>query len=365
MRALVRLAAGYPIAPTLLAFCKDGVNRLVLGKALELDAQRLDAFCERLLQLGLAEDRGYGHLRLDIALSHYINSRLPANQRPLWRERRWCAGMEQLLEVLYQQSFKQRPHHARLLRLELPNPAGTAARYQQHAKPEQTAHLDTRLEQFARHPRRRPPPWMKRWPPAGCASQALSGWSRIRFETERLRIRRLRDGGSIRRGPPSRAARKLLRQCQTAGDRSYAGRVTIWRAPLQLGKLLQAGRRRRTRRARVDRTRGLLRGLADAGNASAGRMVAVADAEIGDCLIYLQRLRSRHRLHEAAIARAGSSTANLALAANKMQLGLVRQRQGRYPGDHAGTIPPEPSSKRWANRKGPPAPGVRSAWLTN
>ena len=313
---------------TLLAFCKDGVNRLVLGKALELDAQRLDAFCERLLQLGLAEDRGYGHLRLDIALSHYINSRLPANQRPLWRER-WCAGMEQLLEVLYQQSFKDSARTTRLLRLELPNLLALLRDYQQHAKPEQTAHLATRLEQLL----------ATLGVPAALdeavaarerASQALSGWSRIRFETERLRIERLRDGGSIEEA--LQAARKLLRQCQTAGDESYAGaRYDLARAYLQLGKLLKLAGAAEPAARELTEARGLFQSLADAGNASAGRMVAVADAEIGDCLIYLQRLQEAAAAYEAAIARAGSSTANLTLAANKMQLGLVRQRQGHYP----------------------------------
>lgn len=311
----------------ILAFFKEGANRIALGKALQLDSRGLDSFCERLVGLNLAEDRGYGHLRFDPALSHYLSGQLPASQRPLWRER-WCAGMEQLLEMLYQQYFKDKARTNRLLRLELPNLLASLRDRQQHSGPEKSAHLAGRLEQLLAN-LGAPAALAEVVAARERAGQALSGWSRIRFETERLRVERLRDDGSLE--DALQAVRKLLRQCQEAGPEAYPGAdYDLARTHLQLGKLLKLAGAAEPAVRELTESRRRFQALAGAGNISAGRMVAVVDAETGDCLIYLQRLQEAAAAYEAAIARAGPNAIDLTVAANKMQLGLVRQRQGHY-----------------------------------
>jgi tetratricopeptide (TPR) repeat protein len=57
-------------------------------------------------------------------------------------------------------------------------------------------------------------------------------------------------------------------------------------------------------------------------------MAAVADAEMGDCLTYLRRLQDAAAAYEAALAQADPNSATG--AANRLQLGLVYQRQGKY-----------------------------------
>lgn len=311
----------------ILAFFKNGANRIALSKGLLLDTRETDTFCAQLLNLNLAKDRGYGHLRFDASLSHYLNSQLTSEQRQIWRER-WRVGMEQLLEILYQQYFKDKTRVTRLLRLELSNFLTLLRDSQQRGDSAQAAHLASRLEPMLANlgastaltevvaARER-------------AGHALSGWNRLRFDTERLRIERLRDDGSLEAA--IQAAGNLLEKCQTAGEDAYAGaRYDLARTHFQLGKLLKLSGAADPAVQALNEARQHFQALAEAGNHSAERMVAVANAEIGDCLSYLQRLQEAATAYEDAIARSGPTTADLALAANKMQLGMVRQRQGHY-----------------------------------
>jgi tetratricopeptide (TPR) repeat protein len=312
---------------TVLAFFKGGANRIALGHALALDTLAVSAFCGRLITLGLAEDQGYGHLRFDPALIHYLDSQLDSNPRTAWRER-WRAGMEQLLAVLYPQSFKDSTRAHQLLRLELPNLLALLRDTSSHAEPERIARLANQLEQLM----------------AGLgasaaltevvaarerASRALPEWGRLRFETERLRIERLRDEGALE--DALWVARQLLRQCQDAGYDAYPGAAyDLARAHFQLGKLLKLSGAVEPAAQELAEARQQFQTLASAGNANAGRMTAVAEAETGDCLTDLRRLTDAATAYEAALAHTDSNKVNPMVAANQLQLGLVRQRQGRY-----------------------------------
>ena len=325
---LRRLPASDQDLLPVLAFFKDGVNRIALGHSLGLDTLAIQDFCARLIALGLAEDRGHGHLRFDPALARYLSSQLDPNARAAWRER-WRTGMEQFLMELYRQHFKDSTRAKRLLRLELPNLLALLRDNQQSAPAEQTARIASQLEQLlaslgiasalaeAAAARER-------------ASQALLGWSRARFETERLRIERLRDSEALEEA--LQAARQLLRQCQEAGADAYPGAgYDQARAHFQLGKLLKMASAAEPAARELAEARQQFQALAEAGNASAARMAAVAGAEAGDCLSYLRRLQDAAAAYEAALAHVAPNTIHPTIAANQLQLGLVRQRQGRYP----------------------------------
>ncbi|MCP5158356.1 MAG: TIR domain-containing protein [Gammaproteobacteria bacterium] len=325
--ALSRLPAGDRERLALLAFVKNGISRLVLEHALELDKRSADALCERLVTLSLTKDEGYGHLRINPALSNYLNGQLDAEQRAAWRVR-WRAAMEQLLSILYQQYFKDHVRTLRLLRLELPNLLALLRDCQQHPIPERTTRLASQMEQLFTH----------LGAPAALAEaaavrervgQALPGWSRTRFESERLRLERLRDGGSLE--DAVQAARQLVRQCQEAGANAYLGAsYDTARSHFELGKLLKLAGAAEPAIRELTTARQEFHTLAEAGNPSAARMAAVADAEIGDCLAYLRRLQDAAAAYEAALAQADPKSLSPTIAANQMQLGLVRQRQGHY-----------------------------------
>lgn len=323
--ALNRLSVAERQRLAILALVKGGIHRLALGHALELDSLATDTLCEQLIALNLAEDGGYSHLRIDPALSSYLNSQLNAEQRSEWRKR-WRAAMEHLLTFLYQQYFKDNARTLRLLRLELPNLLALLRDCQQHPVPERTARLASQLEPLLAHlgvsaalaetvaMRER-------------AGQALPGWSRTRFETERLRIERLRDNQSLEEA--MQAARQLLRCCQEAGADAYPGAsYDQARVHFELGKLLKSASAAEPAVRELTAARQGFHALAETGNPSAARMAAVADAEIGDCLTYLRRLQDAATAYEAALARADPQSATG--AADRLQLGLVYQRQGKY-----------------------------------
>ncbi len=312
---------------TILAFFRDGANRIALAHALALDTPAVTTFSERLITLGLAEDQGYGHLRFDPALIHYLDNQLDLALRPVWRAR-WRAGMEHLLATIYSQSFKDSARTHRLLRLELSNLLTLLRDTPRHTAPELVAQQATQLEQLL----------------AGSgasaalaevvtlrerASRALPDWSRVRFETERLRTERLRDEGALE--DALWVARQLLRRCQDSGTSAYAGAAyDLARAHFQLGKLLKLSNAVEPAAQELAAARQQFQTLADAGNTNASRMTAVSDAEIGDCLTDLRRLNDAATAYEAALAHTNSNTVSAIVAANQLQLGLVRQRQGRY-----------------------------------
>lgn len=312
---------------TVLAFCREGINRIALGHAMSADTLATDTFCARIIDLGLAEDQGYGHLRFDPALTHYLACQLSPDQRTVWRER-WRAGMERLLAVLYQQYFKDNARATRLLRLELPNLLALLRDHIQHAAHERVARMAVQLEHMLAD-LGLPATLAEVVTARERAGQALLGWSRARFETERLNVERLRNDGALE--DALQAARRMLRFCQDAGADAYAGAsYDLARAHFQLGKLLKLAEAAEPASRELTTARQLFQKLADAGNDNANRMAAVADAENGDCLTYLRRLQEAVDAYETALAHAGPNTNNATFATNNMQLGLVRQRQGHY-----------------------------------
>ena len=321
-----RLTAEERDSLTPLAFFKDGVHRIALEHVLGSTALAIDALCERLIALDLAEDRGYGHLRFDPALSRYLLAHLSAEQRTVWQQR-WQSGMEQFLAHLYQQHFKDGVRVKRLLRLELSNLLALLRGRQVGIPAERTARTSSQLEQL-----------LASLGIATALNEAAAAreragstlaWSRERFETERLRIERLRDAAEW---PEAlQLARQLLEQCQAEGRTAYPGAAYDQaRAHFQLGKLLKMQHESELAVQELHAAHRQFQALADAGNASAARMAAVASAEAGDCLQALQRLQDAAIAYEAALAQSPPNAANSAIAANQLQLGLVRQRQGQH-----------------------------------
>src|SRR5260370_41263172 len=73
-----------------------------------------------LIQVGLGEDMGYGHLRLDPGLSPYLLGELADDETDTLRSR-WAEAMAQLTGYLYGEQSKDARLAAQLTLLELPN----------------------------------------------------------------------------------------------------------------------------------------------------------------------------------------------------------------------------------------------------
>ena len=323
--ALHNLSSGERQALALLGFMKGGIHRLALNHSLEFDTQRSDALCKTLIELNLASDKGYGYLRIEPALSSYIYSQLDASQRSETRMK-WRAALDYLLAFLYQQYFKDSPRTLRLLRLELPNMLALLRDCHAHPQAQRNARITSQLEPLLAQ-LGIPSALAEAVAVRERAGHALAVWNGTRFEMERLRIERLRDKQALEEA--LQAARQLLAQAQQAGADAYPGAAyDLGRAHFALGKLLkQAGATEPALRALTD-ARQQFQALAEHGNHNAVRMAAVADAESGDCLTYLRRLQDAASAYEAALAKADAHSASA--ANDRLQLGLVYQRQGNY-----------------------------------
>ncbi len=84
------------------------------------DSETVTKLVNQLIEVGLAENMGYGHLRLDPALPPYLLRTLSEAEHEELRSR-WAEGMKQLMAFLYQQQFKDAELAAHLTLLELPN----------------------------------------------------------------------------------------------------------------------------------------------------------------------------------------------------------------------------------------------------
>lgn len=323
--ALQKISSSDRHALALLGFVKGGIHRLALTHSLEFDTQRSEALCKQLIALDLATDKGYGYLRIEPALSSYIYSQLNAAQRSETRIT-WRAAMDYLLSFLYRQYFKDSPRTLRLLRLELPNMLALLRDCHSHPLPERNAWITSQLEPLLAQ-LGIPSALAEAVAMRERAGTALAVWNGTRFEMERLRIERLRDKQALEEA--LQAARQLLAQAQEAGPDAYPGATyDLGRAHFELGKLLKQAGAAEPALRELTNARQQFHILAEHGNNSAVRMAAVADAEIGDCLTYLQRLQDAASAYEAALAKADAQSAGA--ANDRLQLGLVYQRQGKY-----------------------------------
>ncbi len=106
-----------------LAVFHGGAHLGVIAYMLETaedDVETVHSLAAQLIEVGLAEDMGDDHLRLDPALPSYLLREMgEAEQEET--STRWAEGMRQLTDFLYEQQRKDTELAARLTVLELPN----------------------------------------------------------------------------------------------------------------------------------------------------------------------------------------------------------------------------------------------------
>ena len=122
----------------------------------------------------------------------------------------------------------------------------------------------------------------------------------------------------------------------------------------ELGKLLKMASAAEPAVRELTTARQQFQTLVEAGNSSAARMAAVADAEIGDCLAYLRRLQDAATAYEAALAQAdpGSPLRVRLIGCNWDWFTSARASTPTLP--PCMTLPGAPS-KRWGRRKSRPS----------
>lgn len=326
----------------------------VMAMVLEVDDDTANRLAVALIQVGLAEDAGYGHLRLDPALPAYLQQEIShggtehteENQdlspcSPCLREtyqQRHAAAMEQLLGFLYQQIFKDTEHAFQLTLLELPNLLALLHRRGAELaagdySPEQAIDLANRLETLLA-PLGRPQALAEavvlRQQAAALLHQQGGAWSHAHYLQASGDIDRLLQQGALEAA--YQIAQKLLQDCLAAGDDAYPGAAyDSAMAHIMLGRVLSMGGAAQPALEPLQQAQTRFETLARDDNPSAARMASACLTDRGDCLRNLGRLEAAAELYEQRIARGEKLDDRRGVATGKFQLGTVRKDQKNYP----------------------------------
>jgi tetratricopeptide (TPR) repeat protein len=310
-----------------LAVCQGGVqlNVLAMFSGLELDAARRLAV--ELIEVGLGEDLGYGHLRLDPGLPPYLLGELTAGEAEALRSR-WAEAMAGLTGYLYEESFKDARLASQLTLLELPNLLAMLDWLQARWPPERVVELAQNVERLVAE-LGRPQALARATRVREQAAQKLGDWSHARYLAEAARIDRLLERGDL---PAAHAAaQQLLANCLAAGETAFPeAAYDIAMAYVRLGRVLRMGGAAEAALVPLAEAQRRFQELADAGNPAAERMAAKTFTETGDCLAALGRLEEAARAYEEQIRRAPGLEDHRGAAVARGQLGTVRLLQKRY-----------------------------------
>ncbi len=305
----------------------------VLAHVMEVDVETARNLAIALIDVGLAEDMGYGHLRLDPALPHYLLRELNEAEEEAARTR-WAEAMQALTGFLYQQRSQNAELSARLTLLELPNLMALLAWLPERATPEVVIDLADRIESLladlgrpqalaqATHAREQAAQRLS-------AGAAAGAWSQAHFQTQSANIDRLLERGQL---PVAlQTAQQLLTRALSSGEQGYPGAsYNIAYAHWQFGRVLKKGGAAEAALPPLAEARRRFEALADAGNTSAAKMASAAITETADCLMDLGRLDEAAAAYQEAIGRKEKLDDQRGVAVNKGQLGTVRMLQQRY-----------------------------------
>jgi len=325
--SLRRLSAESREPVKALAVCHGGVHLWVLGQITGLELDAAGRLAVELIGVGLGEDMGYGHLRLDPGLPPYLLGELPEDEAEALHSR-WAEAMAGLTEYLYEEWFKDARLAAQLTLLELPNLLEMIAWSLGRRAAERVVELAGQVETLVAN-LGRPQALARAVRVREQAARALEEWSHARYLAETAAIERMTERGDL---PAAYAAiQKLLAKGLAAGEAAYPGAAyDISYAHWVLGRVLQMGGAAAAALAPLAEAQRRFQALADAGNKAAERMAGVAITETGDCLQVLGRLEEAALAYEEGGRRARAREDLRSEAVNQFQLGTVRLLQKRF-----------------------------------
>lgn len=304
-----------------------GAHLFVLSQVLEVDADAVKSLAIALIEVGLAEDMGYGHLGLDPALAPYLLNDLSDEEQQVTRER-WGAAMGALTQFLYKQCFKDAQLAAHLTLLELPNLLELLVWTEETLAPEEISQVAGLIEQLLQY-LDRPHAMAQAVRVRETATQRLGGWGLVQFRATRLDIERLMQRGDVHTAHI--AAQQLLQRSLDAGEEAYQGAVyDLAMAYTLIGQVLGASGAAEEALKYYAQAQQRFQGLADGGNTEALQMVGAVLAQSAGRLRDLGRLDEAAVANEAAIKRFEEIGDERNIASAKGNLGTIRELQSRY-----------------------------------
>lgn len=299
----------------------------VLEYVLDLDKASVYRLAEELISVGLAEHRGYAHLRLDPALSSYLLGQISETEQQRLRAR-WSKGMEGLVLSLREQMSKDAQVAFDLTLLELPNLLAMLEWIQGRESPEEVATIAVNMEVILAR-LGRPGPLARVAKVRQQAAGMIEEWSLARFNAQLSRVSRLMDEGALQSAEAE--AQQLLQRCLAAGDEAYPEAANSIALAYRTRGLVQkelGAAEAALQSLNEAKRRGQL--LADACYPHAEDTLTMCISEIGDCLQALGRLDDAISAYEKAIACAQEHGNKRQLAISKGQLASVYLEQQRF-----------------------------------
>ncbi len=311
-----------------LGVCQGGACLPILAHltGLEVDAARQLAI--ELIDVGLAEDMGYAHLRLDPGLPPYLLGELTGDEAIATRAK-WAEAMAQLTVYLYEEQFKDAQLAAQLTLLELPNLLAMLEWVSASDWPaESVVGLADSVERLVAN-LGQPQALAVATRVREQAARKLGDWSHARFLTGSSNIDRLLERGDL--PAAHECAQQLLAKCRAAGEAAYPeAAYDLASAFIRLGRALGYSGAAEAALEPLAEAQRRFQQLANAGDADAEQVASAAITETGDCLRNLGRLDEAAAAYEKAIELDQAGNRMRDVAAGKGQLGTVRMLQKRY-----------------------------------
>lgn len=308
-------------------------NLAVLEMMLEAEERTIRNLARALIEVGLVEDIGRGHLRLDPALPAFLLRELSETEQEVMRSR-WAEEMQRFTSLMALERDKNAELSACLTLLELPNLIALLEWMQEHASAEEVFGLAFVLEEMF-FPLGRPQILARakriREQTAHSITEKGKGdeWSLVRYMSENANIDRLLDSGELQAA--FAAARQLLELTLAAEKAGYpVPKDIIADANFKLGKVLVIVGAAEAALTPLTEAQLSYQGLVDEGNTMLAWMVSSAISEKAGCLLALGRLDSAAAAYQEAIMRDEKLDNQRGVTVNRFQLGTVRLRQGRY-----------------------------------
>ncbi len=310
-----------------LAVCRGGVHLGLIVTLTGLQPEDARHLASELIDVGLGEDMGSGHLRLDPGLPPYLLGELADDEADDLRSR-WAEAMAQLTTYLYEERGRNARLAAQLTLLELRNLLAMLDWLQNRWPTERVVDLADSVERLVAN-LSRPQALAFASEVRERTAQRLSEWSHARFLSKHSKVDRLLERGDL---PAANiVAQELLEECIAAGEMAYPEAAhDLAMAFLILGRVLREGGAAEESLTPLAEAERRFRELAEAGHPIAKRMVSIVVKERGDCLRVLGRLDQAVDAYEERIKSAGEVDDIRGVAVGKFQLGTVRLLQARH-----------------------------------
>jgi len=325
--SLRRLSAENQERVRALAPFHGGAYLYVLQQALGAEPAEVMELVSQLIDVGLAENMGDLHLRIDPALPSYL-LRGVGEEEQLALRGRWAEAMVELTHLINGERAPDPSYAARLTLLELPNLLAMLRWAEEASAPEKVVELADivagLLSNLGRSQARAEVEALR-----NRAVRRLNAWGHAQYLAAKAEVERLLERGEVRAAHAS--AMLLLNRCIEAGEGAYhQAAYDLALAHHLLGRVMHIGGAGTEALPLLEEARHRYETLARDGSTSAAGMASKVLNEIGYCLMLLGRLDEAATTYEECIRRTEELGDLSTAAITKDSLGTVRRMQGRY-----------------------------------